>query len=867
MRSNWLWMCVVSGVCQMGYGADNAEDSEQEKKVTVTGSLIKKHEQEGPAPILTLTAEDLARLGHTNLYEALLSLTAQTGSLLEGDQFPNGFTSAAQALNLRGFGPGRTLVLVNGQRLALNPTPYQSEANFFNFATIPTIAIERVDVLTDGASAIYGSDAIAGVINVILREEFDSNELALTYGTTAQGGGQSLKLSGGNSFRDQDYLLTIGYQWEQRDPIYAEDRAYLYDVNPDILAPSILAFDRIDGQFEVPGLDACDAHPSEIVNTMIGSFCTRGTRREENLRNQRDTLSLFTHFEVPTTHGKWFSDLILWDSETKTRSFPLYWEGYVNDAGGNENYVFREFSFAETGNQDRQYDEQNLSITSGFSGLAAAFDYQFTLTYSDYDSKETSTQLRRVEMATFFPTAEAIFDVYQPNDFADALGERFNDANSKSINVSFWMSGEGLSINDRPSKYAFITEWNKTRYRIDTDETSRNFDWFGFGGSSGRGSRDRMALGFEWLFPVMRNESFGQWDLTVATRFDDYQDESNVGSANTWKLASQWRPSDGVAINTVYSTSFRAPDMHYLFADPTVYFTDVIDIYQCVNVDGNTYEDCENNLNYVASSTQVIWAGNLGLQEENGNSTTFGLAFDQIDNLSLSLDWYEIELENQVGLQLESQYLLWEAQCEAGVNFRTGDPVNPNSAICQDANARIFRDGFGVFALINSPVNRALRRQQGVEFSADWFYSHDELGSFAVAFKYSKILKTEIQEIASEPSTYDGSYEDDPRNGEVQSRSNLALSWGMGDWTTALSFYRKGSRVSFDGNDRLPAWTLANLIIEKELSRSHSLSLVLRNAFDKKPPIDTSRIEWPYYDRSQYDAIGRELYLEYRYAY
>ncbi|NVJ50938.1 MAG: TonB-dependent receptor, partial [Gammaproteobacteria bacterium] len=101
----------------------------------------------------------------------------------------------------------------------------------------------------------------------------------------------------------------------------------------------------------------------------------------------------------------------------------------------------------------------------------------------------------------------------------------------------------------------------------------------------------------------------------------------------------------------------------------------------------------------------------------------------------------------------------------------------------------------------------------------------------------------------------------------VQSRSNLALSWGMGDWTTALSFYRKGSRVSFDGNDRLPAWTLANLIVEKEFSRSHSLSLVLRNAFDKKPPIDTSRIEWPYYDRSQYDAIGRELYLEYRYAY
>jgi len=859
-------MCVASTMSQWVYSATPSEDSDQDKKVTVTGSLIKKDEK-GPAPILTLTADDLARLGHTNLYEALMALTAQTGSLLEGDQFPNGFTSAAQAVNLRGFGPGRTLVLVNGQRLALNPTPYQSEANFFNFATVPTIAIERVDVLTDGASAIYGSDAIAGVINVILREEFDNDELSLTYGDTTRGGGRSLKVSGGNSFRSSDHLITIGYQWEKRDPIFAEQRNYLSETKPNILPVSIGAYDFVTGLFEVPSNAACDPHPSELVTVDSNSYCSRGTRREDSLRNKREDASIFTHIELPTKYGQWFIDGILWDSQTDARSFPLFWEGSIDDLSGNANYVYREFTFEETGNQDKKFDEQSLSLTTGFSGLASNFDYQVTFTLSEYDSYESSRQFRNDSIVNFFNVAEDIFNVYQPSDFQNVIGTRFNDSNSKSMNLSYWMSGDGFSINNQPSRYAFIAEWNKTRYRINVDETSQNFEWFGFGGSSGRGDRDRYAIGFEWFFPLMRNDSLGKLDLTLATRWDDYQDDSNVGSAKTWKSSMQWRPTESLSVNAVYSTSFRAPDMHYLFADPTIYFTDVIDVFQCVNVDGNSYQDCENNLNYVATSTPVIWSGNLELEEEKGSSRTFGFSYTGIENLGLAIDWYEIDLENQVGLQLESQYLLWEAQCDAGVNFTTGDAVDPNSQICQDTNARVFRNGFGVIGIVNSPVNRALRRQKGVEFSANWFYADSDLGSFGVDFKYSRILKTEIQEIASEPSTYEGNYQNDPRNGEVKSRTNLSLSWGVDNWTTALSWYRKGSRINFDGTGKINPWTITNLIVKNEFNRSHRVSFVLRNAFDKEPPIDPSRIEWPYYDRSQYDAIGREFFIEYQFSY
>ena len=172
-----------------------------------------------------------------------------------------------------------------------------------------------------------------------------------------------------------------------------------------------------------------------------------------------------------------------------------------------------------------------------------------------------------------------------------------------------------------------------------------------------------------------------------------------------------------------------------------------------------------------------------------------------------------------------------------------------------------------MFGLINSPVNRAFRKQSGVDLGLNWLYATDTAGSFGVDLQHSQILKTQIQQLSSEPSTYDGDFEDSPRSGEVKSRTNLSLSWAINDWSTALSFYRKGSKVNFDGSSKLPSWTITNFILKNELDRNHNISLIIRNLTDKKPPIDTARINWPYYDRSQYDAVGLEWFLEYEVRY
>ncbi|WP_243392700.1 TonB-dependent receptor plug domain-containing protein [Kinneretia aquatilis] len=152
-------------------------------QVQVTGSRISRAQAEGPAAVTVLKSEDITRLGFKNVGDALASLTENTG-FTQGEDFGNTFTPAANAISLRGLGPNHTLTLVNGRRVADYPTAYEGSVNVVNTASIPAALIDRIEVLNGGASAIYGSDAIAGVIKIILKKQVDSTQLNLKLGGT-----------------------------------------------------------------------------------------------------------------------------------------------------------------------------------------------------------------------------------------------------------------------------------------------------------------------------------------------------------------------------------------------------------------------------------------------------------------------------------------------------------------------------------------------------------------------------------------------------------------------------------------------------------------------------------------------------------
>src|SRR5690606_7157108 len=254
-------------------------------KVQVVGSRIKRAQIESSTPVTIISRAELDREGHVSVSDMLQTLTQGTTGSFTGDLAVAGFTPNAQVVNLRALGPGYTLTLVNGRRPPMYPQPYNRDNNITNVRAIPTAIVDRTEVLTGGASAIYGSDAVAGVVNIVTRKNFDGNTLRGTVGTTQEGGGDSVELefSGGKTGERWSWLYALS-AYDQK-PIFASERdmtadirsnPYGLNVNP---ALSLIAIDA--GGYAVPvnqnavyDAAACQAFGYTTVTTPTrGTYC------------------------------------------------------------------------------------------------------------------------------------------------------------------------------------------------------------------------------------------------------------------------------------------------------------------------------------------------------------------------------------------------------------------------------------------------------------------------------------------------------------------------------------------------------------------------------------------------------------------
>ncbi|HVK50737.1 MAG TPA: TonB-dependent receptor plug domain-containing protein, partial [Pseudoxanthomonas sp.] len=220
----------LSAAAQESTPSTTSKSTQQLDTVTVTGSRIKRAEVEGPAPVNILTADQIKKEGFVTVYDVLTTLTEATGTV-EADSTWGSHTPNASGLNLRGMGPNRTLLLVNGRRVADYPLPYEGQTNFSNYSNIPAAAVERVEILTGGASAIYGSDAIAGVVNVILKTNYDGDEFRIRGGSSTEGGRDTWDLSWAGGKTGQNWSVTYALQYNKRDPIFGRDRPAMDDAS------------------------------------------------------------------------------------------------------------------------------------------------------------------------------------------------------------------------------------------------------------------------------------------------------------------------------------------------------------------------------------------------------------------------------------------------------------------------------------------------------------------------------------------------------------------------------------------------------------------------------------------------------------
>ncbi|MFC5458314.1 TonB-dependent receptor [Massilia niabensis] len=196
------------------------------QRVVVTGSLISRANTETPTPVQVLTAQDIQRSGKTSVAELLTDLAANGAGTL-GTGFSGAFANGASGISLRGLTVGATLVLIDGHRMSPYPLSDDAQRSFVDVSSIPFDAIESIEVLKSGASSLYGSDAIAGVVNIKLKKQFKGTRLNAEYGDTDRGGGRTRRTSFSTGIGDIDadgYNTFITAEWREQEAIKVAQR-------------------------------------------------------------------------------------------------------------------------------------------------------------------------------------------------------------------------------------------------------------------------------------------------------------------------------------------------------------------------------------------------------------------------------------------------------------------------------------------------------------------------------------------------------------------------------------------------------------------------------------------------------------------
>lgn len=882
-------------------------------KVEVVGSRIKRAQIEGPAPVIVINSAQIEREGFITINDALNTLTQGTGSI-QTEMDAGTFTQNANAINLRGLGPGRLLVLIDGHRATDYPLPFNGQSNIVNLGAIPAAAVERIELLAGGASAIYGSDAVAGVLNIVLKKRFDGVDLNATFGGTQHGGGASkrFQLVGGNQFGGLDLLYAFEYL--DRQPIWAYQREVMDSLadDPTLTGPvintrNVLIFDPFDSDgdgnlYVDPTPAKCAPFGPEMSYSYRpgrGFYCGRPDDVSQfTIRNKDRNLSGYLNASYDLDNGmQLFGSLALWKSKAQFSVGTPFWfdtdNNFVIDAGADPSLdIFgvggqtvslqRIFTFREIGGRNRnnnKFDESTWTATAGIRGSVwdDRFDYELSYTHSEYDVDRKRPLFIKQAINDYFygpqiGTAaglpvydiprERMYTLFTPALFDSLTSTDHTRADSSNDLLNLVVTGDLFTLPAGPVGAAGVLEWGSQEYKIDLDPRLVNGEFWGFTGSGGGGKRDRYAAGLEFRVPILDSLT-----ASLAGRYDKYDDITAVDDAVTYNIGLEWRPLDSLLLRGAYSTSFRAPDMHFVFADPSGFFTTVTDEYLCRRDEpGVPLAQCTVPQANPSGQRQ----GNPDLKEEEGKSWTYGVVWDAFEGFSLTADYYHIELKDIVNDLSISRLLRTEADCRLGMTSG-GTPVDINSAQCQDALTRITRapaDGT-IFSeqienIVVGPINRAFQSTSGIDLTARYRLDTDRLGDFNFDLGWSHVLSEKRAEFVDDPVE---EYRDNLQNFDFRSRLRGSVSWQKGDWTTTLFGIRYGSTPNWAETGRIGSWVKYNLTVSHRFNDRLSASIIVNNLLDEPPPRDPTFDAYPYFSTANYDPYGREAFLQVNYKF
>lgn len=844
---------------------DKAPEYRQFERVQITGSSILRKELTQSLPVQIITRQDIQNSTAKNLEELLHVHPA----MLHYSQPSNlGLTRAGySSASLHGM-PTGTLVLLNGQRLASYPrqTIITAERSGTDLSQIPLSAVDRIELLTDGASSLYGTDAIAGVVNIITQTERKQWEV------TAQtripdhqkGGGKSLQINGGRgSLQSDGFSWVITAEIENQEPLlgsarpYASSgrfplthggRAYTTDgpqLTPVQSVPTLSSSNSTSAPFGRlwNALYQGGECPKPYIADHTQPACLYNPYADMSLYPRQDMVRLHSQLQWATSFGTAHAEIL--HSKIDQERYGIRWDTYVSRIGNRPidpgyqlaraqgftpGQTFLLWRPSELGALSQFYQDKYTSIRTGIKGTWGDWDYQANASWSESSgkwSRETATYPnlgRTTDAARVLTNDTLLMPLNSPTESSAQmrallaalpipvpLDQGMTQMQSLQFNASKVM-GE---FNGQDIFLGWGTEWRQHRDRY----TPLRFEQPAF-----NASRNIWAQYAELIFPVA-----DQAEITAALRNDQYSD---FGRTTNAKLAGKWLVSSQWLLRGSVGTGFRAPTLGQMTET---------DIFSSAFVSST----CSDALKQVATqlsqslgrSGRCVNDGNLwmsgqgskDLKPETSTQQTWGVRFMPSANQSLSADYWRISMRNTI-----RQY---------PANLVLANPLQNTQYFTLDPSGRL--------DLLLPMVNMGSSFKSGLDLS--WLYRlPTDSGRIFIKLDTSLYLKSEqITTPGSAPSSDLGQYS--PASGTVTprnvSRWTLAYQHPKGAVSTTLNRVSGYISDSFSARDvqtrqittitgmRIPAFWTLDVHSHYNLTPRITVKAAIANLLNQSAPI------------------------------
>ncbi len=686
---------------------DNLEEPIEE--IITTGSRIRRDDFSSISPLTVIGGQAILEQGVSNLGEALRDQpTIGTGGFNQSSVLSGG---GASSIDLRNLGPDRVLILINGRRVASFADALQNQAADLSF--VPTAMVDRVEILRDGASAVYGSDAITGVVNVILKKDFEGIEASLNTGASMDSDGETYGVALTMGTSNERGSFVVGGEYRRQDVVWQVDRDWAYpaissltsagaqtgsfystggffDTDAGFFCTQPLAFggneiDDVSGTTGCPSLaprqDVSD--PDQVVQTRYDYALAQSLI----VPNEVITTSLYGNYELTDTVNAFM------EVQYARREGTSYLDGNPGAffvPGDNPNNPFPgEDAFmyvrpaTTIGRRTQDYTSTTFRTVAGLDGdlpFGDDWNWEASVLYTSVDSDLVTNSVWNAVRAERIADPDACaadalcsaavnpsgaLDAARPGNWTEQE-IRYMRQGAQAVSKFDLFGGQAFvsgSLYELPAgslAMAFGIESRRETGYAKPDSVTEGGESIANQTYTTSGDYETDEAFVEFDVPILADMTgFEDLSLNLQYRYTDYD---TFGSDDAYRAGLNWQITDWARVRGNVSTAYRAPSITDLYSGGVQsfdFFTDVCEAGTSGIVDGsNAWENCELDgidpatFQQFSAQYPVTAGGNPNLGPETADTVTYGFVLTpggMLEGLQFSVDWWDIEVDNLIG--------------------------------------------------------------------------------------------------------------------------------------------------------------------------------------------------------------------------